>query len=99
MINDVSKGLDRAAVYLDDVGCCLRFWPLGATDTDFLCHNIFPASFKQHAGKVETLTKTRMPDDTKQPRSRMSGIACYRKFLSDLTRRIRSLTSLIKQGA
>ena len=39
-----------------------------------------------------------MPDDTKQPNSLMSGIGCYRKFLRDPAKRIRSLTSHLNRA-
>ena len=51
---------------------------------------IFPASFQRHASTVEALTNISTLDDTKQLRSLMSGIGCYRKFLRNPARPVRS---------
>ena len=40
-----------------------------------------------------------MPSDTKQLRSLLVGLSYYRKFLPDMARRIRPITTLLKKGA
>ena len=42
--------------------------------------------------------KMTMPLDIKQLRSLLGGLSYYRKFLADMTKRVRSITSLLKQG-
>ena len=71
---------------------------IGATEADFLGHTISPAGIKPNAGKVAALTKMPMPKDLKQLRSLLGGLSYYRKFLEDMAKRIRPITSLLKQG-
>ena len=71
---------------------------IGATDVDFLGHTISPAGVRPNADKVTALMKMTMPLDIKQLRSLLGGLSYYRKFLADMTKRVRSITSLLKQG-
>ena len=72
---------------------------IGATDADFLGHTISPAGIRPNASKVAALTKMPTPSDLKQLRSILGGLSYYRKFLADMAKRVRSITSLLKQGA
>ena len=124
VINEVIKGLDRVAAYLDDVIVFdadpplhvtnmkdfflrlrkhnLKISPskatIGATDADFLGHTISPTGTMPKAKKVDSLTKMPMPTDLKQLRSLLGGPSYYSKFLRDMAKRIRPITSLLKQG-
>ena len=124
VINEVIKGLDRVAAYLDDVIVFdadsslhvanmiffflrlrqhnLKLSPskatIGATDANFLSHIISPAGVMPNAQKVEALTKMPMPKDMKQLRSLLGALSYYRKLLHDMAKRIRPITSLLKQG-
>ena len=71
---------------------------IGATDADFLRHTISPTDIMPNAKKVESLMKTPMPTDLKQLRALLGGLSYYRKFLRNVAKRIRPITSLIKQG-
>ena len=71
---------------------------LGATDSDFLCHSISPAGVRLNADKVSALIKMPMPRDLKQARALMGNVGYYRKFLRDLSKRIRPITSLPRKG-
>ena len=51
-----------------------------------------------NASKVAALTKMPMPSDLKQLRSLLGGLSYYRKILADMAKRIRPITSLLKQG-
>ena len=39
-----------------------------------------------------------MPRDLKQVRALLDGVVYYRKFLRDLSKRIRPITSLLRKG-
>ena len=71
---------------------------IGATDADFLCHTIPPAGIRPNANKVPELMKMPMRLHRKQLRSLLGGLSYYRKFLADMAKRIRSITSLLTQG-
>ena len=71
---------------------------IGATDADYLGHTISPAGIRPNASKVAALTKMPMPSDLKQLRSLVGGLSYYRKFPADMAKRIRPITSLLKQG-
>ena len=71
---------------------------IGVTDADFLGHTISPAGVIPNAQKVEALTKMSGPKDLKQLRSLLCALSYYRKFLRDMAKRIRPMTSLLKQG-
>ena len=71
---------------------------LGATDADFLGHSISPAGVRPNADKIYALIKKPMPRDLKQVRALLGGVGYYRKFLRDLSKRIHSVTSLLRKG-
>ena len=100
VINEVIKGLDRVAAYLDDVMVFdpdpathvdnirslferlgkhnLKLSPykakLGATDADFLGHNISSCGVSSNADKVADVTLMPMPTTVKQLRSLLGGL-------------------------
>ena len=47
---------------------------------------------------IQSLMKMPMPADLKQLRSLLGGLPYYRKLLRDIAKRIRPITSLLKQG-
>ena len=124
VINEVTKGLEQVAAYLDDVIVFdsdpsihvktiralferlrkhnLKLSPskarLGATDADFLSHSILPAGVRPNAEKGSALTLMPMPRDLKQLRSLLGGLSYHRKFLPDMSKRIRSITAFLKKG-
>ena len=124
VINEVTKGLEQVAAYLDGViefdsdpsthvktiralferlrKHNLKLSPskarLGGTDADFLRHSISRAGVRPNAEKVSALTLMPMPRDLKQLRSLLGGLSCYRKFLPDMPKRIRSITAFLKKG-
>ena len=71
---------------------------LGATDADFLSHSISPAGVRPNAEKLSALTLMPMPRDLKQLRSLLGGLSYYRKFLPDMSKRIRPTTALLEKG-
>ena len=71
---------------------------LGATDADFLGHSISPAGVRSNADKVSALNLVPMPRDLKHLRSLLGGLSYYRKFLPDMSKRIRPITALLKKG-
>ena len=71
---------------------------LGATDADFLGHSTSPAGVRPTADKVSALTLMPMPRDLKQLHSLLGGLSYYRKFLRDMSLRIRPTTALCKKG-
>ena len=72
---------------------------IGATTADFLGHTIFAGGYSPNSDKVAALTKMPMPTDKKQVRSLLGGINYYGKFLPNLSRRLRPINALLKQGA
>ena len=56
-----------------------------------------PAGITPNARKEEALTKMHMPEDLKQVRSLLGSLSYYRKFLRDVAKRIRPITSLLQQ--
>ena len=70
---------------------------LGATDADFLGHSLTLAGVRPNAEKVSVFIKVSMPRDLKQVRALLGGVEYYRKFLGDLFKRIRPITSLLTQ--
>ena len=71
---------------------------LGATHTDFLGHSISSTGVRPNAGKVSALTLLPMSRDMKQSRFLLDGFSYHRKFLRDMSRRIRPITALLKNG-
>ncbi|CAB1097244.1 unnamed protein product [Ectocarpus sp. CCAP 1310/34] len=70
---------------------------IGATEADFLGHTISPDGVRPNGAKVSALTKMPMPEDVKQLRSLLDGLSYYRKFLPNMAKRIRYLTTLLKK--
>ncbi|CAB1117165.1 unnamed protein product [Ectocarpus sp. CCAP 1310/34] len=70
---------------------------IGATQADFLGHTISPDGVRPNGAKVSALTKMPMPRDVKQLRSLLGGLSYYRKFLPNMAKRIRPLTTLLKK--
>ena len=125
VINEVIKGLERVAAYLDDIIVFdptpsdhttniralfarlrrhnLKLSPakakIGATTADFLGHTITAGGFSPNSDKVAALVKMPMPKNKKQVRSLLGGINYYGKFLPNLSRRLRPINALLKQGA
>ena len=81
----------------------LTFFPskarIDATTTDFLGHTIYTGGYSPKSDKVAALTKMPMPTDKKQVRSLLGGSNYYGKFLPNLSRRLRPINALLKQGA
>ncbi|CAB1110163.1 unnamed protein product [Ectocarpus sp. CCAP 1310/34] len=69
----------------------------GATEADFLGHTISPDGVRLNGAKVSALTKMPKPRDVKQLRSLLGGLSYYRKFLPNMAKRIRPLTTLLKR--
>ena len=80
----------------------LKFSPskalLGATDANFLGHSISPGGLRPNAEKVSALTNIPMPADVKQVRAFMGGVNYYCNFLPDLSKRIRPINVLLREG-
>ncbi|CAB1100714.1 unnamed protein product [Ectocarpus sp. CCAP 1310/34] len=70
---------------------------IGATEADFLGHTISPDGVRPNGAKVSALTKMPMPRDVEQLRSLLGGLSYYRKFLPNMAKRIRPLTTLLKK--
>ena len=81
----------------------LKFSPskacLGATDADFFGHSISLAGVRPNEDKISALVKMVMPRDLKQVRALLGGVGYYRKFLRDLSKRIRPIALLLRNGA
>ena len=71
---------------------------IDANDTDSLCQVISPVGIKPNAGEVEYLKTTHMSYDATQTRSLIGNAGYYRTLYRNLTRRIRPLNGLLKQG-
>ena len=71
---------------------------LGATNADFLGHTISSAGVSPNADKVTALTKMPMPTNVKQLRSLLGGMGYYRKFITNMSTRLRPVNALLKQG-
>ena len=132
VINEVIKGVERVAAYLDDVIVFdpdptdhvanilallgrlrkhlgrlrkhhLKLSPsnatIAATIADFLGHTISAGGYSPNYDKVAALTRMPMPTDNKQVRSILGGINYYGKFLPNLSRCLRPINALLKQGA
>ena len=80
----------------------LKFSPskarLGATDADFVGNSISPDGVRPDADKISALTKMPMPRDLKQVSALLGGVGYYRKFLRDLSKWTRPITSLLRKG-
>ena len=71
---------------------------LGVTDADFLGHSISPVSLRPSAEKKSALIKMLIPRDLKQVGALLGGVRYYRKFLGELSKRIRPITSVLRKG-
>ena len=71
----------------------------GATADDFLGHMLSSGGHSANSDKAAALTRMPMPTDKKQVRSLFGGINYYGKFLINLSRRLRPINALLKQGA
>ena len=71
---------------------------LGATDADFVGNSISPDGVRPDADKISALTKMPMPRDLKQVSALLGGVGYYRKFLRDLSKRVRPITSPLRNG-
>ena len=115
VINEVIKGLERVAAYLDDI---IVFDPTPSDHTANIRalferlrkHRLklspakakigaTTADFSPNSDKVAALTKMPMPTNKYQVRSLRGGINYYGKFLANLSRRLRPINALLKQGA
>lgn len=67
-------------------------------DADFLRHAISPAGVRPNIKKMEVLTGMTMPTNAKQLRSLSSGLIYCRKSLPNLSKKLRPVTALLKQG-
>ena len=72
---------------------------IGAVRVDFLGHVFSQDGAHPNDDKFTTLAQMPMPRDIKQLRSFLGGLSYYRKFLPNMAKRVRSITSLIKKGA
>ena len=71
---------------------------LSATDSNFLGHSISPAGLRPNAEKVSASVKLPMAKDVKQVRALMAGANYYRKKLTDLSKRLCPINSLLRKG-
>ena len=71
---------------------------MGAEDADFLGHSISPAGLRPNAENVSALVNMPIPTDVKQVRALMGCINYYRIFLHDLSKRLRPINSLVRNG-
>ncbi|CAB1103258.1 unnamed protein product [Ectocarpus sp. CCAP 1310/34] len=65
---------------------------VGATEADFLGHTISPDGVRPNGAKVSALTKMPMPKDCL-----LGGLSYYRKFLPNMAKRIRPLTTVLNK--
>ena len=70
---------------------------IGAQEISFLGHTISPRGVKPDAKKVDVLRKLPMPNNVSELRSLLGGLSYYRKFLSNLSRRLQPITWLLKK--
>ncbi|CAB1097394.1 unnamed protein product [Ectocarpus sp. CCAP 1310/34] len=67
-------------------------------EAEFLGHTISPDGVRPNGDKVIALTKMPMPKDTKQLRGLLGDLGYYRKFLPQMAKRVRPLTTLLKKN-
>ncbi|CAB1102849.1 unnamed protein product [Ectocarpus sp. CCAP 1310/34] len=70
---------------------------IGAIEADSLGHTISPDGVRPNGAKVSALTKMPMPRNVKQLRSLLGGLSYYCKFLPNMAKRVRPLTTLLKK--
>lgn len=71
---------------------------VGTTKADFLGHTISSKGVLPNARKIAALAGMPMPKNVKQLRSRMGGLSYYRRFLTDMAKRVQPITHLLKKG-
>ena len=71
---------------------------VGAARVDFLGHVISRDGVRPNDDKIAALAHMPMPRDVKQLRSLLGGLSYYQKFLPNMAKRVRSITSLLKKG-
>ena len=71
---------------------------IGATDAVLLGHTISPAGNRPNAPKVAALKSMPMTKGLKQLRSLLGDLSYYSKSLAEMAKRMRPITSLLKQG-
>ena len=72
---------------------------IGAARVEFLGHIISQDGVRPNDDKIAALTRMPMPRDIKQLRSLLGGLSYYRNFLSNMAKRVRPITALLKKGA
>lgn len=72
---------------------------IGATTANFPGYTISAGGYSSNYDKVAVFTRIPMPTDKKQLRSLLGGIDNYGKFLPNISRHLRLINALLKQGA
>ena len=72
---------------------------IGAARVEFLGYIISEVGVRPNDDKIAALTRMPMPRDIKQLRSLLGGLRYYVKFLSNMAKRVRPTTTLLKKGA
>ena len=72
---------------------------IGAARVDLVGHVISQDGVRPNDEKFAALAQMPMPRGIKQVRSLLGGLSYYRKFLPNMAKRVRSITSLLKKGA
>ena len=70
----------------------------GGTEADFLFHSPSPAGERPNEENVSALIKIPMPWNLKQVHALLGCVGYCRKFLRDLSKRIRLITTLFGKG-
>ena len=71
---------------------------LGATDVNFLGNSSSPAGLRPNAENMSALTDMPMPTDVKQVRALMDGVNYYRECSRGLSKRLRPINALLRNG-
>ena len=71
---------------------------IGAARVDSLGHVISQNGVRPNDDKIAALTRMPMPRNIKQRRSLLGGLSYYRKFVSNMAKRVRRITALLKKG-
>ena len=72
---------------------------IGAARVGFLGHVISQDGRGPNDDKIAALARTPMPRDIKQLRSLLGGLSYYRKFLLNMAKRMRAITTLLNKRA
>ena len=70
---------------------------IGTEEISFLGHMISPRGVKPDSKKVDALRKLPMSNNVPELRSLLGGLSYYRKLLPNLSRRLHSITKLLKK--